>query len=243
MFSEQESADYHEPTLAEINAVIPRRVYLDAPGTLVVSLVFFLGGLAWIAASYFHFTTKTHHADLLRTEGRDAAARITRRLSGRGGTYVYYTFDVEGVSRWGEAKEPSRTRSSVGQQLPIRFLPADPSINYPNGWNWFDPWDGVLYLFPVFFTILGFVCTLLLHRDLRLARTGWVVEGKVTGCAPRKSKFSLYYEFHTQDGRRFEGSNDYSDEYDVDSSIQIIYLRSNPKRNDRYPMSTFRSVE
>jgi hypothetical protein len=83
-----------------------------------------------------------------------------------------------------------------------------------------------------------------LLRERTLVRYGWCVDGKVTGCAPNHTKFSIDYEFHTQENLLIEGSNEYSEEaYELGSSIRIIYLRNHPKKNAFYPLSAYRIVE
>jgi hypothetical protein len=73
-------------------------------------------------------------------------------------------------------------------------------------------------------------------RKRQLARMGVVVEGKVTGCAPNRSRFTVYYEFTTEDKVWVEGSTEMSEECEVGMPIPVMYLRSNPKRYDYYPM-------
>ena len=72
-------------------------------------------------------------------------------------------------------------------------------------------------------------------RKKKLARLGFVVEGKVTGCAPNRSRFKVYYEFTTEDNVWMEGSTTMSEECVAGDSIPVMYLRSSPKRNDYFP--------
>ena len=72
---------------------------------------------------------------------------------------------------------------------------------------------------------------------------GWVTEGKVIACAPKGSRFRVDYEFYAGDHKEFDGADEYSDEYQSGSNIRVIYLLKNPKRNDTYPMSTYRAVD
>jgi hypothetical protein len=72
-------------------------------------------------------------------------------------------------------------------------------------------------------------------RQRKLARMGIVVEGRVTGCAPDGNLFKVYYEFTTEDNVSMEGNARMSEECEAGDSIPVMYLRSNPKRNDFYP--------
>ena len=61
---------------------------------------------------------------------------------------------------------------------------------------------------------------------------------------PRRGAGSEFdYEFLSEDGTSFDGADEYSDEYETESSIRVIYLRKNPKMNETYPMSTYSTVE
>jgi len=73
-------------------------------------------------------------------------------------------------------------------------------------------------------------------RKKKLTRMGIVVEGRVTGCAPDRKVFTVYYEFTTEDNLGMEGSTRMPEECAAGDSIPVMYLRSNPKRNDFYPL-------
>jgi len=86
-----------EMNIDEINAAIPRSVYLSADGLtpLQVTLGILVLGLIWVAAmSYFDLKNK-HEAEALARDGREAIAGITKISHGRGTTYVDYTFPFE----------------------------------------------------------------------------------------------------------------------------------------------------
>jgi hypothetical protein len=73
-------------------------------------------------------------------------------------------------------------------------------------------------------------------RKRELARIGFVVEGRVMGCTPDRSLFKVYYEFTTEDSVWMEGNTTMTEECEAGDSIPVVYLRSNPKRNDFYPL-------
>lgn len=73
-------------------------------------------------------------------------------------------------------------------------------------------------------------------RKRELARIGVVVEGRVTGCAPDRRRFKVYYEFATEDSVWMEGNTAMTEECEAGDSIPVMYLRRNPKRNDFYPL-------
>jgi len=244
-----------ELSIKEINAAIPRRVRLDPDGghtALVISLIVLGVGAAWFGALSYYEVQQARHRDALSRDGREAIARVTKLTDSRT-VYARYTFHYDHAECQGEAElddqhEPKwpdgRTKYvRVGDQIPILFLPSDPSINHPSGWVWWSWWDLAPHLFMLFFSSLGAVGLGYLYRERRLARIGWVTEGKVIACAPKGSRFRVDYEFYAEDQKEFDGANEYSDEYESGSNIRVIYLRKNPKRNDTYPMSTYSTVD
>jgi hypothetical protein len=254
--SEDESRFYGEPTLQEINAKIPRKVYLyDGQVALVFALLLLGFGAIWFGgAFYIYFVHQARQRDALNHYGREALGAITKiHLSaGRGGgTLVDYAFRVDGSDYRDTINldyEPFSPDGDlpylhVGEQIPVQYLPSDPRVHHPSGWAWWSWWEDVFpELFFLLFPIGGAVFAVQLFRDWRLARLGRVVEGKVTGCAKNHSVFTIYYEFLTPNNDSVEGSSDSSDEYQYGSRIRVIYLPKHPKRNDIYPMSSFHAV-
>lgn len=236
-----------EPSIREINAAIPRKVRLDPDGgyVLLVFVLIFLGVAAiWFGASSYYHVQQWQHRGALNRDGRETFARITEIDSGRS-TSVYYTFRSGDAVHHGHAYFPEGRYLDVhvGQQIPILFLPSDPSVNHPSGWVWWSWWDLVVQsLFTLFLFSVGVVGLGYLYRERRLACIGWVTEGEVIACAPKGKQFRVDYEFCAEDHARFDGANENCDEYETGSKIRVIYLRKNPKRNDTYPMSTYRTV-
>ena len=68
---------------------------------------------------------------------------------------------------------------------------------------------------------------------------GVVVEARVTGCAPYHEQFDVYYEFTTESNESMDGSCIMEDEHEVGASIPVIYRRSNPNKNESYPVAGF----
>lgn len=237
-----------EPSLEEINVKLPRRVRLsnDGRSSLWVILIFLGGGLIWLGSVSRYIVHQWQRHDALDRVGVDVPARLTRIGHSRGSDTFYYTFQVAGVdypshaSSSGVLKHPN-----VGSQIQVLYLPSDPSVNYPKGLGWWD----FSYLFPFYFggiaVYAGGKTAWSLYRDWRLARLGWVTEGTVTLCVPTKNaeRFMVDYEFRTQRDELVEGSNnDCYEEYKTDSKIKVLYLRQHPKRNDSYPLSSYRMV-
>lgn len=240
-----------ELSIPEINALIPRRVRMSSeqPKMLLFSLLAFLAtGAIWFGF-YSYYSGHVQQREVLRRDGRELIAQITELPSSKSHTYVQYSFRVGLVWYSGEARLPDGPLEvAVGQPILIRYLLADPTTNHPAAWEWRLGWDIVPILFLLLLSGAGFLPAVLLPikllRERTLARNGRCVDGKVTGCAPNHSKFSIDYEFHTQEHLLVEGSNEYSEEeYELGSSIRLIYLRDHPRRNACYPVSAYRIVE
>ncbi len=238
-----------EPSLRAINAAIPRKVRLDADigaTTLFFGLLLLGAGAVWFGmASYFAVRTQQHRAALNR-DGRETIATITEIFHGRSSTDVHYRFRLGDVGYQGSAdfKDDRRFNLHPGDQIPLLVSPSDPSINHPSNWAWWS-WrsDVVPHIFMLMFPVGGLVILLWLWKTRRLARIGWVTEGKVIACAPKGKHFRVDYEFSTEDQALFDGANENSDECETGSKIRVIYLRSHPKRNDTYPLALFRGSD
>ena len=227
-----------ELSLDEINARLPRKVRLSSSARtmLLVNLVFFGAGAIEFGLFFHTAIHETQQRDALHRVGRETLATITNKTWSRDGITVQYMFRDGDVGYEGQAQKASgRLDARVGEQIPIRYLPSDPSANHPSEWEW-SAWDNLVpKLFVLFFTLVMAAQLVVLYRTWTLAREGWVVDGKVTGCAKNGPRLRVYYEFRTGEHTLVEGSNQNSEEYEYGSSIRVIYLGSNPKRNDRYP--------
>ena len=245
MFGVPDGTVVGEPTLEEINAKVPRKVSLDTEAYGAALFVFLLVGcsLIWFAVLAYITTQQVHQRNVLNTTGQSADATVARILSGHT-TRTYYAFQVAGTTYTGDAKVPEGQRPvSVGRELPVLFLPSDPSVSHPRDWAWWTWWDLTPHLFVLFIFIIGLRGAGLIYGERRLARRGWVTEGTVTLCVPNKSKFMTDYEFRTDKNELVEGSSKYCiDEYKAGSRIRIIYLRHHPKRNSAYPMDSYQIV-
>lgn len=251
MLLDASEPETRELSIPELNALIPRRVRMSSeqPKMLLFSLLAFLATAAIWYGFYSYYSGHVQQREVLRLNGRELVAEITELPSSRSGTYVQYAFRVGRVWYSGEARLPDGPlKVAVGQPILIRFLPTNPAINHPAAWEWTLGSDIVPILFLLLLSCLGFLPAALLPakllRERSLARNGWCVDGKVTACAPNHARFSVDYEFHTQEHLLVEGSNDYSEEeYELGSTIRIIYLRDHPRRNAFYPLSAYRIVE
>ena len=250
MIGPTDAVTTREMSIAEINAGLPRSVEMSADGqtaVVLVLIVFLILSLflAWV--SYLEVRA-VHKADILQRYGQETTGRVTRiwRSRGRGSnTYVDYSFSYGGTTFSGEVipSDFQRIRVHVGDQLPIRFLPSDPSVNRPTGWGWVTFGDVILLALALLFFGMGLRLGVLVYLRWKLGRLGWVTEGMVIACAAKGERFRVDYQFLDENQTLFDGANEYSyDEYKYGSKIRVIYMRSNPKNNDTYPLNDFPMV-
>jgi hypothetical protein len=252
--SDEQISNTRELSVHELNAMIPRKVCLNPDGgyTAVAMVLMLLSvGVVWFGALSYSLVQESRHREALSREGREAIAKVTRLTSGHS-TYAHYTFhfgdaDYGGESNLNYQHEPrwpdGRTKyAREGDLILVQFLPSDPSINHPSGWAWWSWWDVPPHLFIALFPIMGFRVFVYVLRERRFARIGWVTEGKVINCTPTGSRFRVDYEFYDEGHMSFDGANENSDKIESGSQIRVIYLRSNPRRNDIYPLTTFHTA-
>jgi hypothetical protein len=225
-----------EIDISEANARIPRTVRFDdgtigALGFTLFFLVLWLVPVGWRAYD-------VHTRNVLQREGHEANGEVTKSYTGRGSVDVIYRFTVDGALYSGRAKMISNDYrvQAPGEKILVRYLPSNPRVNQPVNWVWFSVWEIPYYLLGL--GILAAATALIItgSRKRKLKRMGVVVEGKVTGCVPDRSRFRVYYEFTTKENIWMEGSAQAPEECETGMSIPILYLRNNPERNDRYAM-------
>lgn len=129
----------------------------------------------------------------------------------------------------------------------IRFLPADPTMNHPEAWDWpilLDPLGSIfLSCFIISITIIGIAIITYLYRERRLVREGRPSVGVVTTCKPKNRTFWVEYGFRTEDGRSIDGSGYSSDPQENGSSICVLNLPRNPSQSNPYPLPNFYVVD
>ncbi len=248
MTTEPIDIDGAASNLKELNASLPRKVRLfsdDARRLFWCVVIFLGGGSVWFSTYLYHAFSQTRQWEQVQSDGREVTGEIRERIRSTHSTFVRYEFSVDSRVYQNTIEVPTGRQidSGVGDKVLVRFLPTDPNVNFPSTWGW-PMWpDLIPNLFLLLFPVLGVVGAVFLFKEWHLARSGLVVDGRVTSCEPNGRKFRVYYEFSTEDKTTSEGIENYcDDEYDVGSRIRIIYLRNKPSRNDCYPMNSYRTV-
>jgi hypothetical protein len=129
--------------------------------------------------------------------------------------------------------------------IPIRYLPADPTVNHPAGWEWTAllelNWIGA----SIIFVVAAIVLLLLLRMDRPLLAKGAPAVANVTQCSPNTmgNGFQVEYEFHAEDGRVTKGCGWYGSSQESGARICVLYLPQKPQRNLPYPSANYRVVQ
>jgi hypothetical protein len=237
---------------SELAGPLPRKVQLrlsegDGRYLLMIVLVFFVGGLIFLVWNGYDDIKLFQQRALLRGDTREVVGEVTGFSFGRySPTSVNYRFTVNGVSYSGEALKPvnpvSGTSLEKGGDILIRFLPTNPAVNHPNGWEWSAAIGWYFVVGEIYFTSMGGLALMVLLRDRRLAREGKVAAGIITGCVRNERWFRVDYDFRTEDGVLMKGRNDVEDEYGAGARLWILYLPQKPRRNHSYPLSFYTVV-
>jgi hypothetical protein len=226
--------------LAEANTRIPRDARFEDDVVTVLAFTFFFFVLWLIPASWmtYGYARGSQLRDVLQRDGQEASGEVTESYAGRDEVDVYYRFSVDGASYTGRAEMIGGKYRVLGpgNEITIRYLPKKPDVNQPVGWKWFSAGYAMFCSLGVLLLAGAVVLVIAGMRKKELTRMGIVVEGKVTGCAPDRKSFTVYYEFTTKDNVGMEGETTMQEECKAGDSIPVMYLRSNPKRNDFYPL-------
>jgi hypothetical protein len=237
-----EVPSHSEPEMPdELTGPLPRQVEMDSNDAyylICVVLIFLVGGSLLCGWYFFGSIKQAHQRAVLRSDGREVVGEVTGLPTGRGTEYVKYSFTFKGKSFWGEARIPNHAGIVLHEQdkIIIRFLPSDPAINHPYGWEWSALMDAVPVGFQIFFALLVVVALIYSRRERRLVREGKAVQGTVTSCTPDDRQFRVKYEFRTESGILMTGGSTCKDSYETGACIWILYLSNKPQRNCSYPV-------
>jgi hypothetical protein len=236
---------------SELTGPLPRKVQMsegDARFALMLVWLFFVGGSLFLAWLCYDYVRQFQQRAGLRSDSREVVGEVTGfsypRLAPMS---IDYSFVVNGVIYSGAANKPATPRPGTSfdkhDQIRIKFLPSNPAINHPSGWEWSPAIGWITTAGSVFFWTVGVFSLALLLRDRKLARKGKVAAAVVTSCTRKDRRFDIKYEFCTGDGTPMKGKSDCADEYGSGARVWILYLPQKPRRNNMYPLSFFEVIE
>lgn len=235
---------------SELTGQVPRKTCLSRKGIGMAIRITILLALAVAVAIWVGMDTvqQMQHRAALRLGGSEAVATITwMGSSGRSATItVKYRFTVNGEIFTGKAVVPHQLYPSLlmSDSLPIRYLPADRTVNHPAAWEWsaFLVWDSFFALLMLVATAMMLLLWLRIER--RLVVEGVPAVGVITKCSPStRGGFFVKYEFHAEDGRVIKGNGWSESSQEGGASICILYLPQNLWRNKPYPSANYRVAQ
>lgn len=223
---------------SELTGQLPRKICATGGGTQGTILGTILLSLAGVYVLWVGIDTaqQIQQRASLRRDGSEVTAEIEKLSSSRKPS-VSYTFTVNGATFTGEARVPDEKFGRLwgASSLPIRYLPADPTVNHPAAWEWSALTDLYLFFVPILFVVPGTAILLTKRMDRRLVAEGKPVAAAVTGCDRSKSGFIVKYEFRVEDGTMAKGDCWSQNRQEIGASIWVLYLPQNPGRNLLYP--------
>ena len=219
----------------------PVRLTGSGIALLVMAVAMLLGA---VAAGIGLGTTAKRQAKeqrLLQEQGVNTDAQITRVW--RGGDknqqhLVSYRFTVEEREYAARKGVPPRIWQDLraGSSLPVRFLPSDPKVNHPTGWDDtpMRPW--VAYLVSGELVAIALVLAMLLRKQMRLLTEGRPAPGIVTGWRRTKNGTVIRYDFTLLNGATAKGRGQSRRPPAIGSPVCVLYDPENPRRNAPYPL-------
>jgi len=155
---------------------------------------------------------------------------------------VQYSFNVGWEAFTGQARVPVQLLRGFHERtsLPINYVLADPTTNYPADWEWSPILDWEALLFLSIMILPGYMLlTMRLERMLLTAGTPTIAV--VSKCSTGgRGGIYLKYEFRTQDGTLINGNSESETRQEVGALIPVLYMPQKPKRNLPYPPSFHR---
>jgi hypothetical protein len=228
---------------AELMSPTPRSVRLSGTGwlNLLAATLFFVLGVAGGVTIVKYVLHEAAAQNALRHHGDEALGQITEMWTKRSVPHISYSFSVDGVRFSGNSVVPTtRSRSqNRGDSLPIRYIPADPNINHPAAWE--DSPYSALWMLP-FPAAIAFCGLMLIRRfpvQRQLAMKGIAVRGRISRTdwnGPSKGQRYASYTFRNANNDEVEVGSCPSDYiYKAEVNCWVLYLPTNPKRNEIYP--------
>lgn len=244
---EEIPANWVPPDGLGYSSLRPVRLACAGYGLAVMVAVFVLGSLVLGSVLRNKSDRETARRDRLEREGAVTDGTIERlwRAGGEDDTRdVRYEFQVDGLSRIGSSKVPTRIWQTlrVGDTMPIRYLPGDPGINHPAGWRMGVTPAWVAILVPGILLGMSGLVVLLIRRQWLLLSEGRPAPGVVVKVRRGDKHTVLNYEFRVLSGATRRGRcNTNSRPIPGEGSVVcVIYDPDNPRRNGIYPFSLVR---
>jgi Protein of unknown function (DUF3592) len=231
-----------------LNRSWPRPVRLTAQGIALFVLcgLISIGGVAGAVLLVQESRREESEALRMAAQARDTQGVVTRlwHTGGKSEQHrVAYKFTVDGREFEGGEAIGSRYWNSLqtGSAIPVRYLPSDPSHNYPSR----NPPTPAPVWLAIFVGAVSVAVSLVLpfkvQRERRLLADGRPAPALVTRLRKRRTQHGprniIYYEFPLLGRGTAKGrSNVRRKTIPEGSVICVLYDPDNPRRSAPYPM-------
>ena len=232
----------------ELSTALPREVRQSGLGTFVATmrLVCFVAAVAAFVLLQNTYARQVAEIARLRTEGRETAGEVVRLWhEGKSSTpMVKYTFTAGARQLDGEASASATVWGGLqtGGPPAIRYVPADPTINYPFAWDRSPLPAWVPYSFAAMLALGALALWFALNTQARLLMEGLPAPGVVTKVYRVKGGWSTRYRFRMKDGSVRKGASQLPKRMQPGEVLCILYHPEKPGRNRPYPLSLYRLV-
>jgi hypothetical protein len=178
---------------------------------------------------------------LLQEQGVNTDALITRvwRSTGKDQQHlVSYRFTAEEREFTARKGAPPRIWQTLraGSSLSVRYLPSNPKVNHPIGWDETPMPNWVPYLVFAELAVIAVILAMLLRKQMQLLTEGRPAPGIVTGHRRTKNGTVIRYEFQLLNGATAKGRGQSRRPPAVGAQICVLYDPENPRRNAAYPL-------
>lgn len=224
-----------------------RPVQLTRHGKLLAGLMvaFVMGGLALGLFLSSKARKQAAEQRWLSGQGRTTEATVTRTWiddSKERQRWISYRFEVDGSIYTHRVQTPRKVWDTLakGSAMPVRFVPARPSISHPVAWEaqilpfWLAVVLPFLLIGPAVLILLS------LRLQARLLAEGRPAPGRVTEVKRADKHMRVTYEFRMLNGAVGKGRSNTHRPPVVGSSVCVMYDPENPRRNALYPMTLVR---
>ena len=231
----------------ELTGPLPRRTRMSASAIAPIAgaLLILLVTAAVVPRIHGIMAAQTAWTQPLRREGRDTIGEVKELRHRPGGEYIVrYTFTANGAVFTGESSAPENIWNGIRKAapLPIRSLPSNPVINHPAAWEQSAGATRFLFVLLLLPISGGILILTRLFRQRRLVAEGVPTPGVVTRCySVGRGSPAVAYQFRTQEGRVAQGTGRLCS--GVGTTICVLYLADNPRRNLPYLGSWYRAVQ
>jgi hypothetical protein len=227
----------------ELKSALPRQTRFSGRGmfNIILSVVFLFAALflgLWLKNEA---SKDTAHTRQLHAQGQEASGEINKLWESKSARMVAYEFTANGARIHGESEVPDKMWAGVRRAgfLPVRYLPSDPTVNHPAAWDaerlpeWFPVVIPLLWVLGSGFLLFN------LRRQGKVATDGVPAAGVVTKCRRVKGGWAARYQFRTPEGAIAKGRDRVYSKLEPGSSVCVLYLPDNPRRNHIYPLCLY----